>query len=96
MTASLKFFQLYWFSGDFVENQGKPNVSLFLLLAVGTAIGFVFQLGHRVRSPTTFPGIAISAWMKKLGAGTALENNTVLSDTECSEDFSGGGCCAHD
>jgi len=66
---------------------------LFLLLAVGTAVGAVFQLVTRRHPETTLPGVVISCvslvfmvwlWRAKQRAATALDSRTLEGDAACS------------
>lgn len=67
--------------------------ALFVLLAVLTAAGAVFQLREGRHPDTTLPGFIISAvslsfmfflWRAKTHVARALDSSTVLKDAECS------------
>lgn len=67
--------------------------ALFLLLALGTALGAVFQLRARQHPATTLPGLIVSSlsllfmvwlWRAKLRAARALDSRSLAGDAACS------------
>ena len=66
---------------------------LFLLLALGTALGAGLQLASLKTPHTTLPGLVVSLvslgfmfglWRAKLGAAKALDSRTLEGDAACS------------
>jgi divalent metal cation (Fe/Co/Zn/Cd) transporter len=67
--------------------------SLFLLLALGTAVGAVFQLSSHHHPDTTVPGLLVSTlsigfmfwlWKAKQRAAKALDSRSLEGDAACS------------
>ena len=67
--------------------------SLFVLLALGTSIGAVFQLVSHHHPETTVPGLLVSVlslgfmfwlWKSKLRAAKALDSRSLEGDAACS------------